>query len=353
MSISKKALVSLLLVMFVLSSVLTGCGQKAPAAAPTPAPAKVETTPAPSTKKLKVGYVVNFMSHQWYQNICNGAKARAAEVGVDLLIADANQDSNAQISAAENMITQKVDILVLTPVDAKALAPIVKKAKDAGIPVITESNKVDGAVSFVGIDNKAGGKKAGLWLVDYVKANKIDPKILIVGLPNFDDCRNRVDGFKEALKESGIKYEIKQEVDGQGMKEKALTVSQDALTAHPDVNVIYGINDDSTTGGMAAYKAAGLDEKKLTAIGFGFEGSVGQSALLSGGPYKASLAMFPNYVGVSLIDAAVSLSKGEKLPDHYQTPTVVITKDNFDKFYSKDGTGYKMSFDAIRAESKK
>jgi ribose transport system substrate-binding protein len=304
-------------------------------------------------KKLVVGYVVNFMSHEWYQNICNGAKDRAGELGVDLRIADANQDISKQIAAAENFITQKVDILVLTPVDAKALGPIVKQAIKAGIPVITESNVVEGANTYVGISNEVGGRKAGEWFVKYAKEKGISPKILIVGLPNFDDCRQRVAGFKEALASSGIKYEIAQEVDGQGLKEKALAVSQDALTAHPDVNVIFGINDDSTTGGMAAYKAAGLDESKLTAIGFGFEGAVGQGALLSGGPYKAALAMFPNFVGVGLVDAAVAIAKGEKVPARYETPTTVIDAGNFNTFYTKSGDKYAMKYDAIRALMKK
>jgi len=304
-------------------------------------------------KKLVVGYVVNYMSHEWYQNICNGARDRAAELGVDLKIADASLDVSKQISAAENFITQKVDVLALTPVDAKALGPVVKQAEKAGIPVITESNVVEGAKTYVGISNQVGGRKAGEWFVKYAKENKIDPKILIVGLPNFEDCRQRVAGFKEALAASDLKYQIVQEVDGQGLKEKALAVSQDALTAHPEVNVIFGINDDSTTGGMAAYKAAGLDESKLTAIGFGFEGAVGQNALLSKGPYKAALAMFPNFVGVGIIDAAVAIAKGETLPAHYETPTVVIDTTNFNQFYTKDGDKYKMNYEAIRALMKK
>ena len=299
-------------------------------------------------KSLVVGYVVNYMSHQWYQNICNGAKDRAAELGVDLRIADANLDVAKQISAAEDFIMQKVDVLVLTPVDAKAMGPIVAEATKAHIPVVTESNMVSGAKTYVGISNQVGGKKAGEWLVKYAQQKGFVPNILIVGLPNFEDCRQRVAGFKEALAASGMKYQIAQEVDGQGLKEKALSVSQDALTAHPDVNTIFGINDDSTTGGMAAYKAAGLDESKLTAIGFGFEGSVGQNALRSGGPYKAALAMFPNFVGVALVDAAVALSKGQTLPAHYETPTVVVDNGNFENFYSKSGDKYAMKYDAIR-----
>jgi ABC-type sugar transport system substrate-binding protein len=298
--------------------------------------------------KLKVGYVVNYMSHEWYQNICKAARQRAGEMGVDLVIADANLDVAAQISKAENLIAQGVKVLVLTPVDAKALGALVDQAKAAGLYVITESNPVPGSDTYVGIDNKESGKKAGRWYAEYAKNNQLSPQILIIGLPNFEDCRLRVEGFKEAMAESGVPYTIAQEVDGQGLKEKAFKVAQDALTAHPEVNAIFGINDDSTTGGMAAYQAAGLDQTKLTAIGFGLEGIVGQTALLGHTPYKAALAMFPNFVGLSLVEAAVALGKGEALPPHYETPTLMLTLDNFSTFYRQEGNGYAMNFDAIR-----
>lgn len=297
---------------------------------------------------LKVGYVVNYLSHEWYQNICKAARQRAAELGVDLVIADANLDVAAQISKAENLIAQGVKVLVLTPVDTKALGALVRQAKEAGLWVITESNPVPGSDTYVGIDNRESGKKAGQWFAQYARTHGMDPKILIIGFPNFEDCRLRVEGFKAALAESGVPHQIAQEVDGQGLKEKAFKAAQDALTAHPEVNAIFGINDDSTTGGMAAYRAAGLDEGKLTAIGFGFEGIVGQTALLNHTPYKAALGMFPNFVGVSLIDAAMALARGEALPSHYETPTTVITLDNFATFYRQEGSGFAMNLDAVR-----
>ena len=301
-------------------------------------------------KKLKVGYVINFMSHEWYQNISKSAIARAAELDVELIVADANLDVAAQISKAENLLAQGVDVLILSPVDAKAMGPIVRQAKEVGARVITEANPVPDADSYVGIDNHASGAKAGQWFADYAKEKDIDPKILMIGLPNFEDCRQRVDGFKEALDKAGLVYEIVQEVDGQGLKEKAFKAAQDALTANPQINVIYGINDDSTTGGMAAYKAAGLDESALTAIGFGFEGTVGQTALTGDTTYRAALAMFPNFVGGALIDAAVKLAKGEALPPHYETPTIVVTRDNIDDFYDR-GTEppFALKMDAVRA----
>jgi ABC-type sugar transport system substrate-binding protein len=304
---------------------------------------------AQAEKTPKFGYVVNDMSHEWYQNIVKGAQARAAELGIELKVADSAMDVGKQVSQLENMLTDGVDVLIITPVDVKALAVIINEAAAEGVPVVSESNVVEGAKTYVGINNLEGGKKAGAWFAEYAKANNIDPKILIVGLPAFEDCRLRVQGFKEAMDAAGLKYEIKQEVDGQGSKETSLKVAQDALTANPDVNVIFGINDNSTTGGMAAYKEAGLDESKLTAIGFGFEGVVGREALLSGGPYKAACAMFPDYMGVSLIDAAFKAYKGEELPANYESGTVIITQDNFQDFYTKDGDAYKTNFEAIRA----
>ncbi len=145
---------NLLLPILAAAAFLAGCGRGGPEA----------------EGRLKVGYIVNFMSHEWYQNICAAAEARAAELGVDIVIADANLDIAAQISKAENMIAQGVDVLALTPVDAKALGVVIERARAQGIRVLTESNPAVGAETYVGIDNRAAGRKAGDWFVEHVAA---------------------------------------------------------------------------------------------------------------------------------------------------------------------------------------
>ena len=74
--------------------------------------------------QLSVGYVVNFGSHEWYQNVIKGAEDRAKEKGIEFDWADANVDLSKQISQAENMLTQGVDVLVLSPVDPKWLSTV-------------------------------------------------------------------------------------------------------------------------------------------------------------------------------------------------------------------------------------
>src|SRR5262245_16563926 len=184
--------------------------------------------------KVKVGYVVNFGSHEWYQNVVKGAQDTAKEQGYDFEWADANVDLAKQISQCENMLTKGVDVLMLSPVDPDGLSSVMSQAEEQKTPVVTESNTVPGAKTAVGIKNLEAAKMLGDWAGDYITNTlHTKAKVLIVGLPTQVDTRDRVSGFKQGLEESGADYEIVQEVNGGGLKDKALNVSQDAITAHP------------------------------------------------------------------------------------------------------------------------
>jgi ribose transport system substrate-binding protein len=300
--------------------------------------------------KVKVGYVVNFGSHEWYQNVIKGAQDTAKQEGYDFEWADANVDLSKQISQCENMLTKGVDVLMLSPVDPGGLSSVMSQAEEQQTPVVTESNPVDGAKTTVGIQNLEAAKMLGEWAGDYITNTlHTKAKVLIVGLPTQVDTRDRVSGFKQGLEESGADYEIVQEVNGGGLKDEALNVSADAITAHPDVNMIFGINDDSALGGTQAYQEAGLDLNKLTTLGFGVEGRAGKGALTSGGPYKAGLGMFPEYVGRTLIEQAKAVHDGKEVSERTVTPATVLTSDNLSQYYTKDGDDWKINYDAVKA----
>lgn len=343
---------ALIMVLVFAFTTLVACGQNTAAPAATASVAQDTTVPAPAateaTKKdVKIGFACFMMSQEWYQSIANGAKARAKELGINLAVTDSNNDSNTQVNAIENFIAQKVDAIIVSPVDTKALGPVVQKATKAGIKIISESNFIEGTETMVGQTDLDSAKKAGTWFADYAKKNNIDPKILILGYKALENCRNRVEGFKKGMDEAGLKYQVLTEVDG-GFREASMKAATDAFTAHPDINVIFGINDDSTLGAMAAVKAAKLDESKITAILYGLEGTAGRTALNEGGAYKAGLSMFPEYVGVACVDAAMDAINGKTLPKQYQSPTAMIDKGNFDKVFKKNGDKFELNFDAVK-----
>ncbi len=117
---------------------------------------------------LKVGYTVQSMENAYFVSIVEGMKAAAKEKGIDLVVADAAADASKHISQIEDFVSQGVDAIIISPVDQEAPADAVKKAQEAGIPVISLDQEVKGSDAFFGIDEeeygRLGGELAGQWL---------------------------------------------------------------------------------------------------------------------------------------------------------------------------------------------
>jgi len=200
---------------------------------------------AEGEKGFVFGFNAQFLSHEFYQRCIQGMQEKCKEVGAELVIADSNGDPNEQLNIAQQFITNQVDCILLSPVDPIACKAITDLASKAGIPVVTESDEVEGAVTLVGADTYSAGVEIGGWIGNHLKDNGIEGEVLIVGLPGLPNIANLERGFKEGMASSGATYSIVAETDGQGMKEISMQVALDALTANPNVNVIFGINDDS------------------------------------------------------------------------------------------------------------
>jgi ribose transport system substrate-binding protein len=298
----------------------------------------------------RVGYVTNYAMHEWYQNVMKGMRARAEMLGIELEIIDANLDMAKEVSAAEDLMAKGVDVLIITPVEQKGVEPILKKAKIEGIPVVIEASAVEGMKTLVAICDYDCGYKGGVETGKYVKeylGGKA--RILAIDLPMLRPCILRVDGFYDGIRTIIPDAEIVHRLDGQGLKDLALQVSTDALTADPDVNVIYGCNDDSALGALQAYRSAGLDVSELVVCGTGGEGNAFIHALQEGGPYKVEAAMFPEKVGYECIDMAVKLYNNEDVPEHYVTPTFALTSDTWDDYYTLEGEVRTINWDAVNA----
>ncbi len=296
-----------------------------------------------------VGHVTNYLVHEWYQNLTKGEQARADEWGINFSINDANLDLPTSLAAVDDFVSQGVDVLNFTPVNEEASGPKITEVAATGLPIICESSPTAGCTTLVSIDDYAAGFKVGVWAGNYVNENLGGNAVVLdVGLPALTTTVNRSTGFWDGLVSVlGENATLAQSVDGNGLKDVSVTVSADALTAHPDVNVIFGINDDSALGGMQSYEAAGLDMDALLVVGFGCEGNACKDALAEGGPYKVSAAMFPEYQGRLLIDAGIAALNGVELPPHLIAPSTAITADNLAEFYTLDGGVYSANFDAI------
>ena len=77
----------------------------------------------------KIGYVVNYATHEWYQNVIKGMKDHAAELGIEVEVQDANLDVAKQVAAAEDFIAKGVDVLIITPVNEEGVVPLLRRPR--------------------------------------------------------------------------------------------------------------------------------------------------------------------------------------------------------------------------------
>jgi ABC-type sugar transport system substrate-binding protein len=298
----------------------------------------------------RIGYVVNYATHEWYQNVIKGMTDRAEQLGIALEVKDANLDVAKQVSAAEDFMSQGVDVLILTPVNEEGVVPLLRRAKAEGMPVVMEGNPVKGMLTMVAICDYDTGYHAGVEAGKYAKEHLGGTaKVMNVGLPLLSATVLRSEGFMDGIRTEIPEAALVHDLDGGGNPDRSLEVSQAALAQNDDINIIYGINDSSSLGGLQAWKAAGKSQDGLLVVGTGGEGLAFINAMENEPSYRIEAAMFPEKVGFTTIDAAVAIFNEQPVPEHIVSPTAPMVGDDWKKYYDYDGTNRTIKWDNVNA----
>jgi ribose transport system substrate-binding protein len=234
-------------------------------------------------------------------------------------------DASVQLQMVEDAITQKVDAILLAPLNRDALVPGVEKAKAAGIKVII----IDSAVStsnydaFLSTDNGAAARLAADELAKRINGQG---KIAIVNAQaGSGTTMTRENDFKDQIAKNypGITVVGTQYSDGD--KTRALNIATDFMTANPDLVGFYATNEGSTVGTGNAIAQAG----KTGAIKFvGFDWSADTKALVDSGVLQASMVQNPYQMGYLGVQAAVDLVSGKTVTKDVDTGVTVATQAN-------------------------
>ncbi|HYE84378.1 MAG TPA: substrate-binding domain-containing protein [Clostridia bacterium] len=328
-----------LLILLALSMLLTmvACGNNTPAASTAPEEKK-DTPPAAEPKKeFLIGMSQCNLGEPWRVAMNDQIAAAAAQYPeFKVVFSDAAQDNSKQVADVENFIQQKVDLLIISPNEAKPLTAVVKKAYDAGIPVIVLDRKVEGDAytSFIGGDNKLIGKKAGEYVAK-VLGEKGGNVVEVKGLEGATPQQERHDGFLEGIASNpNVKIIASQNCDW--LRDKAITVMEAMLQANKDIDVVYGHNDPAAEGAYIAAKNAGR-EKEMIYIGIDAlptpDGGI--KSVMEG---RISATYVYPTGGKDAIESAYRLLvKGETLEKNVTLGTIEVTKDNAAEIYKQFG----------------
>ena len=246
-----------------------------------------------------------------------------------LQIADGAGNVNTQTSQVDNFITQKVDLLLISPFEAAPLTPAVKRAMDAGIPVIELDRKTVGDpgkdyTAFIGGDNYKIAEEAGHYTANTLLPDGGEVAVL-EGLPSSTPAVERLNGFKDGVKENA-KIQVVAEQAADWLPDKAQTAFAAMLQAHPDIQVVYASNDMMAAGALLAAKGAGKDVKIIGTDGL--PGPAGGIEAVAKGDWVATFT-YPTGAKEA-IDMAKSilLDCATSVEPSVTVATTAITADN-------------------------
>jgi ribose transport system substrate-binding protein len=273
-----------------------------------------------------IGVSIQNREAQFYQDMESGMRAEAAKNGYALVVVDASRDNARQQSQVEDFISKRVDAMVLTPYDSAAIGSAIAEANSANIPVFTAdiaSTSTQGhVVAHVASDNVQGGFEAGKLICQAVGKRGA---IAIIDEPEVTSVQDRVKGFKEAIAQLCPGVTVVADVDSGGTRDKANSDTGDILQAHRDLKGIFGINDDSALGALAAVRAAGLTGKIAIV---GYDATPEARRAIAAGEMYGDAIQYPARIGSTTIDVIRDYFAGKKLPAFVKIPVGAFTKSS-------------------------
>lgn len=281
-------------------------------------------SPAAEAPVATVGVTVLTMTHPFFLDLVDELKAEAERSNIEVVLVSSEFDVARQKDQMSDFIVQQVDAIILCPSDSKAIGTAIQEANDAGIPVFTADiaalvDDVD-VVGHIGIDNFNGGVMAGETAIEALGGSG---KVAIVDHPEVESVIQRTSGFLKAL-EGASDVELVSRLPGGGSMDKSFKATEDMLQAHPDLDLIFGINDETALGALAAIEKAGK-AGQVQVIGFG--GKVEAKKAVDEGKLFADVITYPREIGSRSIQAVVAYMNGETVPATQLIPTEMYRKN--------------------------
>lgn len=268
-----------------------------------------------------------FQQDQYMRGVQIGMEKATAESGDQLLSANSDSKLEKESQLIDTYIARGVDAIAVTPLSADASMTALKKARDAGVIVVTFGTTVNGDIAQASVtssntDIGIGTGKAALEFLkelgggEKVKIGTLAFKSL---LPEQSD--GRVNGFLSQVED----YVDVVSAQDAWLAEKAVAVASDMLTANPDIQVLYAANEGGTVGAVQAVKRAGLEGKVFV---FGTDGSEQLANMLldDDNVLQAVTAQQPLEVGRLAIDAAIKLIDGEEVEKDISVPVLPLQR---------------------------
>lgn len=272
------------------------------------------------TEKKTIGLVISTLDNPFFVTLKDGAEEKANELGYDMVVLDSQNDSTKELSNVEDLISRKVDVILINPTDSDAVVNAVTAANDKNIPVITLDRGANGGqvVTHIASDNVAGGKMAGEYIIS--ELNGKGKIVELEGIAGTSAARDRGKGFNDALEGTDVEVVSRQVAEFD--RTKGLNVMENILQAQPEINAVFAHNDEMALGALVAIQSSGKD---IMVVGFDAVDDAVKS--VNEGGMAATVAQQPKLIGSMGVEMADKKIAGETLEEFMPVELKLITKE--------------------------
>ena len=287
---------------------------------------------ASAGERIAIGFSQATMNSAWRAAMWDGNKQYAAEhyPDVDLVFTDGQNQAAKQISDISSLLARGIKVLIISPVQAEPLTPIVKQVMDANIPVVSLDREVNTRVTCqIGAQNRPIGVDAGQFIIE--KLNGTGNVIEIEGTVGASATIDRHEGFRDALRFAPrIKVVADQFCDY--LREPAMKFVEDTLKRFGpgQVQAIYAHNDQMALGAMKVVEDAGR-LKEIAIVGIDGENSAFQA--IKDGKLAATFT-YP-FCAPQGVQYAYNLAIGEQVPEQIILKSIRVDASNVDQYLGK------------------
>jgi len=264
-------------------------------------------------------------SDLFWQSVHAGAVKAGRESGVDVVWNGpaSEGDYTLQLQIVDAMINRHVDAIALAPTDRQALVRVVERAADRNVPVIIFDSAIDTQrfVSQVATDNYKAGQMAGERMGKILDGKG---KVVIVAVkPGAASTEAREKGFEDTIHQKFPGIQIIDKRFGMALVAQAMTVAENMLTAHPDLDGIFASNESSTIGTVQALRGR---PGKIKLVGFDWSPTLLDN--LNSGVVDSLVIQDPFKMGYQSVQAAVKHLHGEAVTKIVDMEPRLIDRQN-------------------------
>ncbi|WP_312242291.1 sugar ABC transporter substrate-binding protein [Pantoea sp.] len=287
---------------------------------------------AAMAKDIQVGVSMALFDDNFLTIVRTAIQKEMQKEGVKGQVEDAKGDVSQQLQQVQNFIGQGVDAIIVNPVDTNAVKPIMDQASRANVPLIFVNRRpaaeLTGKMAYVGSDSELAGR---LQMEALAKAmnGKGNVAILLGDLAN-ESTRERTKGV-EAVVAKYPDIKIIQKQTAKFMRNDAVDVVSNWMTAGDDINAIASNNDEMAIG---ALQALGKNSNKVLIAGV--DGTPDALQMIKNGKMVATVFQDAQGQGEGAVQTAVKLANGQEVQKVVDIPYQLITKENYQQFASRN-----------------